>query len=322
MAGQVKGVLFRDYVRMIRKHKDVDWDKYLRPEEKELLSQLILPAQWYPMESYQRMGAAIYREIAHGDPSTARAWGRAGMEELASLYTNNLIKKGNPRETLENFKAINRRFFDFDSFDVDPVGPRSVYIIIDPDFGPYEVEGYSNQMLGSFERLFELAGVVGIKAEFRNRAWDGPGKTVIEITWEQVEDPDRKTRKETGKKGRSRIIVIDDDSNTCRIAQIILERAGYEVQTRTQALGSSVAIKTFKPDLVLLDVMMPGLSGDHLAELIVSIEPRPKIIFYSNKSPQDLRELVKKTNADGYACKVDGPAALLNNVNQALGKML
>ncbi|HUT54460.1 MAG TPA: response regulator [bacterium] len=322
MSGQVKGVLFRDYVRMIRKRKDVDWGPHLTDDDRELLSQLILPASWYPMESYQRMGAAIYREVAHGDPGTARAWGRAGMEELASLYVGHLIKKGSPRETLENFKAIHRRFFDFEGFDIDVVGDNHIYVIVEPEFGPYEVEGYSTQMLGSFERLFELAGAAGLKAEFRNRSWEGAGKTVIELKWDHAEDPDRRAERAAGKKSPLRIMVIDDDANTCRIAQIILSKAGYEVQTRTQALGSSVAIKSFKPDLVLLDVQMPGLSGDHLAGLITPLDPRPKIIFYSNKSPQDLRELVKKTSADGYACKVDGPSVLLNTVNNALGKTL
>jgi CheY-like chemotaxis protein len=309
MTWHVKGILFKDYVRMIKRYPEIDWGKYLRPEDREILDGLILPSQWYPLETYQRCGSAVYREIARGDPEMARSWGRAGMDDLVELYHNNLVEEGDPLETLDKFKGINSRLFDFEGFDLTVSGKDQVYIVVDPEFGELEMEAYSCQMMGSFERLIQLSGAVNIKAEFRNKAWEGEGKTVIEISWEAP-----KPGTAAGK-GPKKIMVIDDDENSCRLAEITLRRAGYDVTVRTHALGSSAEIKSFKPDLILLDLMMPGLSGEALADVIAAgIKTRPRILFYSNKSPQELKKLVKKKGVEGFVCKIYGPSALLIRV--------
>jgi DNA-binding response OmpR family regulator len=117
-----------------------------------------------------------------------------------------------------------------------------------------------------------------------------------------------------------KIFVLDDDENSCKLAALALDRAGYKVQTQNMAIGATSAIKSFSPDLILLDVMMPALSGDSLVEIIARvIKPRPKILFYSNKTSQELRELSEKTGVDGYVCKVDGPTAMLSAVRKTLG---
>src|SRR5258706_13705655 len=63
----VKGLLFADYVRMIRRRKDVDWSRHLLPSDLEVLGTFINPEAWYPMESFERMGNGILAEIGNGD---------------------------------------------------------------------------------------------------------------------------------------------------------------------------------------------------------------------------------------------------------------
>jgi DNA-binding response OmpR family regulator len=114
---------------------------------------------------------------------------------------------------------------------------------------------------------------------------------------------------------KRRIFILDDDDNACQLAERVLTKAGYDVQTQTRAIGATTAIRAYHPDLVLLDVMMPALSGDALAEILLrSVKPCPKILFYSNKQEDELRELARATSVDGYVCKVHGPAALLKTV--------
>ena len=116
-----------------------------------------------------------------------------------------------------------------------------------------------------------------------------------------------------------KIFVLDDDENACKLAERVLTEAGYKVMTRTQAIGTTVAISAFQPDLVLLDIMMPALPGDAVIGILEQhMKPRPKIVLFSNKSSQELRAIMEKTKVEGYVCKIDGPSALLKAVRGVL----
>lgn len=99
MERHVKGSLFVDYVRMLRSRKDVDWGRYLQPEDLLYLDTRIHPDAWYPMETFARFGLAILDEIAHGDSFPARAWGRMSLEHMVTVHEG-LLVPGDPRESL------------------------------------------------------------------------------------------------------------------------------------------------------------------------------------------------------------------------------
>ncbi len=64
------------------------------------------------------------------------------------------------------------------------------------------------------------------------------------------------------------IQVIDDDPVALRIVAAVLRGLGHEVKTRDLALGSLSEVLRDQPDIVVLDLSMPGLSGAGFAELI------------------------------------------------------
>jgi hypothetical protein len=183
MAKNVKGVIFLDYARMIKKHKHLDWDKHLEPEDREILSQMILPSQWYPLESYQRMGLAVFHEFAKGDVETVRAWGRTSMDEMLKVYKT-LVEEGEPLRTIEKFKILRSRFFDFEGIEIEPRPGNRVHIKVDLAFEGVAEEAYALQTLGGFERLLELSGAKEIRYQFLKKAWEGDGETVIDLSWE------------------------------------------------------------------------------------------------------------------------------------------
>jgi len=107
-----------------------------------------------------------------------------------------------------------------------------------------------------------------------------------------------------------RILIIDDDNSHLLAAKEILENEGYRVSTHNQALGSTMMVKQLKPDLVLLDINMPALSGDKLAEIIGRTLHSSKvpILFYSSNDEDSLRKAVGKYRSFGvqdYICKGD-----------------
>jgi len=65
---------------------------------------------------------------------------------------------------------------------------------------------------------------------------------------------------------KKRILVVDDEVALTRMVKLNLERTGnYEVRTENQGPMAIPAALEFNPDLMLLDVMMPGMTGDEIA---------------------------------------------------------
>ncbi|NOY38874.1 MAG: response regulator [Nitrospirae bacterium] len=104
-----------------------------------------------------------------------------------------------------------------------------------------------------------------------------------------------------------RILVIDDDERHLVAAKGLLEDAGYEVITHNHWIGSTSAVMKLKPDLVLLDINMPALSGDRLSMLFRTngSTRNVAVVFYSSNDEDSLRKLVLKCGVAGYICKGD-----------------
>lgn len=60
---------------------------------------------------------------------------------------------------------------------------------------------------------------------------------------------------------KKKILAVDDERHIVRLIQVNLERAGYEVSTAYDGLEALRAIEEDRPDLIVLDVMMPQLDG-------------------------------------------------------------
>lgn len=179
----VKGNLFADYVRMIRSHKSIDWERHLATEDLELLKQRIDPRAWYPMESFERMGNAILREIANENLLSVRAWGKLSVEQLR---TENplLVAEGNPAETLMRFRVLRSTFFDFDALEVRALADDHARIVVRYHMQAYAEEAASYQTMGFFEQLLEIAGAREVDAKFLGKSWLGDEETVIALHWE------------------------------------------------------------------------------------------------------------------------------------------
>lgn len=120
---------------------------------------------------------------------------------------------------------------------------------------------------------------------------------------------------------RQRILIVDDDPAHLDSTRGILEADGYEVFTHDQAFGSTNAIIQFRPDLVLLDVNMPGLSGEKLADVYrANARTRlARVLLYSSNDEDSLRATAKRLQLDGYVCK-GNPAILRLRVASVLAR--
>jgi hypothetical protein len=183
-ARRVKGTLFVDYVRMLRSRRDVDWSKHLQPEDLGCLLRRIEADDWYPMETFERMGLAILTEIAGSDVQSVRMFGRMSIDWLTKTQPN-LVAQGDPRDSLMRFQVLRRSFFDFAALDIAAISDGEASITVAYGMAPPAEEAASWQTLGFFERLLEVAGATEVLAWFSSRSWAGDLLTTAELRWQQ-----------------------------------------------------------------------------------------------------------------------------------------
>lgn len=102
-----------------------------------------------------------------------------------------------------------------------------------------------------------------------------------------------------------RILIIDDDPAMLVMTQALLAREGYAVSTSATPFGVSKLVADLHPNLVLLDVNMPALSGGGLFEVLAKSARTSDvpILFYSSNDEDALRQMVTRLGAAGYVCK-------------------
>ena len=81
-----------------------------------------------------------------------------------------------------------------------------------------------------------------------------------------------------------RILIIDDDEAIGNLEQEVLERAGYEVQRAFSGTEALLLLKQQRPDMILLDLMLPGISGE---ELLPQIQNIPVIVVSAKTGVDD-----------------------------------
>ena len=113
-----------------------------------------------------------------------------------------------------------------------------------------------------------------------------------------------------------RVVIIDDSEVALELAAGALRLAGMQVPTLDSPIGSSVAIMSVHPDLVLIDVTMPALSGEKVVEILKRMRSLAgvKIVLHSDQEPAELAAAVKRCGADGYICKTKDRERLVADV--------
>src|SRR5437762_9479528 len=112
------------------------------------------------------------------------------------------------------------------------------------------------------------------------------------------------------------VLVIDDDDVLLESARSILARAGYRVITRNRPSGSITAILNEKPDVVLLDLNMPTLSGEAILKVFSKTQNRPDtmVLLHSALPLETLRLKAMSAGAHGYIQKTDNSAEFLRRL--------
>lgn len=122
------------------------------------------------------------------------------------------------------------------------------------------------------------------------------------------------------------ILVVDDNEDIRSLLSLVLQREGHEVILASDGTEALEKIKIAKPDLILLDVMMPGLSGLEVLSIIredkdKKINEIPIMMITAKSTITDIDNAVE-LGASSYIIKPFRPANLIEKVNAIFAEEL
>jgi len=118
----------------------------------------------------------------------------------------------------------------------------------------------------------------------------------------------------------AKILVVDDEQSIINLVTAYLRQEGYEVYTAMDGPAGLKAARSFRPDLVVLDVMLPGMDG---IELLAQLrrESDVYVIMLTAKSEETDKIVGLSMGADDYLTKPFSPRELVARVKAALRRL-
>jgi two-component system, OmpR family, alkaline phosphatase synthesis response regulator PhoP len=117
----------------------------------------------------------------------------------------------------------------------------------------------------------------------------------------------------------AKILVVDDDPSIVKVLELVLARVGYEVAVATNGKEGLAAARQEKPDLIILDLMMPEIDGVTASGILFQdpvLRLTPVLILTAKESARQMMDLVP--NVRLYLSKPFDPPELLKSVQRLL----
>lgn len=120
-----------------------------------------------------------------------------------------------------------------------------------------------------------------------------------------------------------KILIIEDDTAICNMYQFKLEHQGFKVECAENGVIGLEKSKELKPDLILLDLMMPEMSGDEMLEKLRQTDwgARIRVVILTNLSKSEAPSSLRFLNVDRYIVKAhQTPSQVVEIVEEVLSR--
>lgn len=121
---------------------------------------------------------------------------------------------------------------------------------------------------------------------------------------------------------KKRILIVDDEEDILSLLKFRLEANNYEVLSASDGQEGLMKARVEKPDIIILDLMLPKLDGYKVCRMLKFDENYKNIpiIMFTAKAQQKDEELGKEMGADAYITKPFEPDVLLEKIKELLMK--
>ena len=123
-------------------------------------------------------------------------------------------------------------------------------------------------------------------------------------------------------KGKGTVLVIDDSQVVLDVVRARLERQGYRVVTLDSPLGAARAMLREKPDVVLMDLEMPALSGDRAAAVLQrSLADTAPIVLHTSLKEDEVSARAVACHAAGFLLKTESDAEFVTRFEAIMARI-
>lgn len=122
---------------------------------------------------------------------------------------------------------------------------------------------------------------------------------------------------------KEKILIIEDDRGIRHALEFILQKNGYEIFLASEGKSAIQIAVDEKPDLVILDIMIPEINGFKVLQKIKESEKtqNTKVFVFTNLSDEKDKKMAKKFGADGYFIKAEVSIdEIVKKINKTLKK--
>lgn len=184
---RIRGLFLKDYVRRVHELSHLEWDRFLTPEDWEIVNSTIIPTEWYPVETMAHIGQGIFEMVSKNNYGLVRLHGRARVDEIYDDAARKFLIKGDPAGSMRSFVSIAGRFVD----EVEVKFEGAANGVAEVSFWPVDDapawDLFREIQAGTMEALIELNGGKNASAEFIEITRDGRGGCIIRVNWKTEE---------------------------------------------------------------------------------------------------------------------------------------
>jgi DNA-binding response OmpR family regulator len=118
--------------------------------------------------------------------------------------------------------------------------------------------------------------------------------------------------------GVSRVLIVDDDATVAEVVTTYLHREGYDVRHASDGLSALTIATSYVPDLVVLDLMLPGIDGLEVCRRLRAERPGLPVVMLTARGDEEDRVLGLEVGADDYVTKPFSARELVLRIQSVL----
>ncbi|MCK9230697.1 MAG: response regulator [Syntrophales bacterium] len=119
-----------------------------------------------------------------------------------------------------------------------------------------------------------------------------------------------------------RLLIVDDETEIPRLLELHMAARGYDVYTAFEGTEALKKVRAVLPDVVLLDIVMPGRGGIEVLKEIKKIGSHIAVVMMTAVIDDQMMETALQSGADGYVIKPFDLCTMVNEVREAIDRYI